>query len=41
VADRIAALIDGVYLRAALPGGGIDGASDKVIDTAYALMRTA
>lgn len=39
VAGRVAALIDGVYLRAALSGGGIDGAATQVTETAYALMR--
>ncbi len=40
VAELLAALIDGVYLRAALSGGGIDGATQTVIDAAHALMRT-
>ncbi len=40
VARRIAALIDGVYLRAALSDGGIGEAAARVTDTAYALMRT-
>ncbi|MGP6086642.1 choline-binding transcriptional repressor BetI [Antarctobacter jejuensis] len=40
VAQRIAALIDGVYLRAALSDGGIGDAAARVTDTAYALMRT-
>jgi TetR/AcrR family transcriptional repressor of bet genes len=39
VAERLAALIDGVYLRAALSGGGIAGAAAQVIQTAHALMR--
>ena len=40
VATTLAALIDGVYLRAALSGGGVEGAAPQVIETAYALMRT-
>lgn len=40
VASQIAALIDGVYLRAALSGSGVAGAATQVIETAHALMRT-
>ncbi len=40
VAQQIAALIDGVYLRAALSGSGVEGAACQVIQTAHALMRT-
>ena len=38
VAETLAALIDGVYLRAALSGQGVDGAATHVTTTAYALM---
>ncbi|MDU8912895.1 transcriptional regulator BetI [Aestuariicoccus sp. MJ-SS9] len=38
VAETLAALIDGVYLRAALDGGGIDGAAEQVMAAAQALM---
>lgn len=40
VAERIAALIDGVYLRAALSGQGVSGAAQNVTETAHALLRT-
>ncbi|MBV7396992.1 choline-binding transcriptional repressor BetI [Mameliella sediminis] len=40
VATTIAALIDGVYLRAALSGGGVAGAAAQVTQAAHALMRT-
>ncbi|WP_372521333.1 TetR family transcriptional regulator C-terminal domain-containing protein, partial [Salipiger bermudensis] len=39
VAEQIGALIDGVYLRAALSGRGIGGAADEVIRAAHALMH--
>lgn len=39
-ARTLAALIDGVYLRAALSGAGVEGATDTVLHTAYALMET-
>ncbi|MCT4559598.1 MAG: transcriptional regulator BetI [Pelagimonas sp.] len=39
IADTLAALIDGVFLRAALSGNGISGAADCVINTAHALLR--
>ena len=38
VAETVAALIDGVYLRAALSGGLPDGATARVLDAAYAMM---
>ncbi|WP_089880529.1 choline-binding transcriptional repressor BetI [Citreimonas salinaria] len=38
VAETLAALIDGVYLRAALSSQGVEGAACHVITTAYALM---
>lgn len=39
MARQLAALIDGVYLRAALSGKGIAGAATQVKQTAHALMR--
>lgn len=39
VADQIGALIDGVYLRAALSRTGVEGAADEVIQAAHALMK--
>jgi TetR/AcrR family transcriptional repressor of bet genes len=38
VAETVAALIDGVYLRAALSGGLPEGATAQVLDAAYAMM---
>ena len=38
VAETLAALIDGVYLRAALSGGLARGAGTQVLDAGYALM---
>ncbi|MFZ7090075.1 choline-binding transcriptional repressor BetI [Primorskyibacter sp. 2E233] len=38
VAEALSAMIDGVYLRAALAGGGIEGAADRVLKSAYAMM---
>lgn len=37
VAALLAALIDGVYLRAALDGAQIDGAAEQVLSVVYAL----
>ncbi|MCC1494099.1 transcriptional regulator BetI [Cognatishimia sp. F0-27] len=39
VADTTAALIDGVYLRAALTGGGLEDAEGRVLRAAYAMME--
>ncbi|KUF12234.1 choline-binding transcriptional repressor BetI [Pseudoponticoccus marisrubri] len=39
VADTLAALIDGVYLRAALSDGSIAGATARVLDVARALTK--
>ena len=39
VAETLAALIDGVYLRAALAGGLQDGAAAQVLQAAHALME--
>ncbi|MGR3495514.1 choline-responsive transcriptional repressor BetI [Citreimonas sp.] len=38
VAETLSALIDGVYLRAALSGRGVDGAAAHVTQAAYALI---
>ena len=38
VADTVAALIDGVYLRAALSGEAVEGSEARVLRAAYALM---
>ncbi|WP_136442685.1 choline-responsive transcriptional repressor BetI [Pacificoceanicola onchidii] len=40
VAECLSALIDGVYLRAALAGQGVGGAADRVLQAAYAMMET-
>ncbi|WGW02293.1 choline-binding transcriptional repressor BetI [Tropicibacter oceani] len=40
-AEALAAMIDGVYLRAALAGGGVDGAADRVLHAAYAMLGEA
>ncbi len=41
VAVTLAALIDGVYLRAALSGDAVTGATEQVKRAAYALMERA
>lgn len=38
VAQTLSALIDGVYLRAAVAGTGIEGATNQVLDAAHALL---
>ncbi|WP_425098637.1 choline-binding transcriptional repressor BetI [Tropicibacter sp. S64] len=40
VAECLSALIDGVYLRAALAGQGVEGASERVLTAAHALMES-
>ncbi|MBN7785746.1 transcriptional regulator BetI [Ponticoccus gilvus] len=40
VAEHLGALIDGVYLRAALSGRGVGGAAEEVLASAYAMMGT-
>ena len=38
-ARTLAALVDGVYLRAALSGGLADGAEEQILRAAYAMMK--
>jgi TetR/AcrR family transcriptional repressor of bet genes len=38
VAETLSALIDGVYLRAAVSGRGVEGATKQVLDAAHALL---
>ena len=40
VAEMLSALIDGVYLRAALQGGRTTGAAERVLAAAYAMEGT-
>ncbi|MFW2542049.1 choline-responsive transcriptional repressor BetI [Primorskyibacter sp. 2E107] len=40
VAESLSAMIDGVYLRAALVGQGVEGAADRVLCAARAMMET-